>query len=312
MLYKVLNEDGTCCNGGVGAWHLPGKQPDGLWKPFGQWMPKITGNLVPCSIGYHLCREEDLVHWLGPAIWEVEAKGRVVTDTDKVVVREARLLHRVSTWSERTARLFAADCAEHVLHLFEEEYPNDNRPRKAIEAARLYANDTIGVAARDAAGAAAGAAGWDAARDAARVAAGAAAGAAGWAAAGEAARDAARAAAGAAARAAAGAAARDAAGDAARAAGWAAAGATARDAAWAAARDAARDAAGDAGLAAGWAAGWAARGATARDTALTAAWVAAWTAAGAAAGEAARDAARDTAGEWQTARLMSYLRGERP
>jgi len=32
--------------------------------------------------------------------------------------------------------LFAADCAEHVLHVWEDQYPNDIRPRKAIEAAR--------------------------------------------------------------------------------------------------------------------------------------------------------------------------------
>ena len=31
--------------------------------------------------------------------------------------------------------LFAADCAEEVLHIFEEKYPKDDRPRKAIAAA---------------------------------------------------------------------------------------------------------------------------------------------------------------------------------
>ena len=35
--------------------------------------------------------------------------------------------------------IWAADCAQHVLHLFEEMQPNDNRPRKAIEAARAWA-----------------------------------------------------------------------------------------------------------------------------------------------------------------------------
>lgn len=32
--------------------------------------------------------------------------------------------------------IWAADCAEHVLSYFEERYPQDNRPRKAIEAGR--------------------------------------------------------------------------------------------------------------------------------------------------------------------------------
>jgi len=32
---------------------------------------------------------------------------------------------------------FACRCAEHTLHFYEDKYPNDNRPRRAIEAARF-------------------------------------------------------------------------------------------------------------------------------------------------------------------------------
>jgi len=35
--------------------------------------------------------------------------------------------------------LWAAQCAEHVLHLFEAEEPSDTRPRDAIDAARAWA-----------------------------------------------------------------------------------------------------------------------------------------------------------------------------
>ena len=117
---------------------------------------------------------------------------------------------------DRAMRLMAADFAEAVLPIFEREYPDDDRPRKAIQAARYFANGKITEQERDAA--------WDAAG-----AAGAAAGAAAWAAAG-----AARAAAGAAAGAA-----RDVAWDTAGAAAWAAARAAAGAAGWAAARAAA-------------------------------------------------------------------------
>lgn len=41
--------------------------------------------------------------------------------------------------SSSQLRLFAADCAERVLMLFEKEYPDDNRPRVAIETARKFA-----------------------------------------------------------------------------------------------------------------------------------------------------------------------------
>ncbi len=34
---------------------------------------------------------------------------------------------------QKTLALWAADCAEHVLPYFEDKYPDDDRPRKAIE-----------------------------------------------------------------------------------------------------------------------------------------------------------------------------------
>jgi hypothetical protein len=40
---------------------------------------------------------------------------------------------------EKTQRLFAADCAELVLKVFESERPKDKRPRLAVEAARAFA-----------------------------------------------------------------------------------------------------------------------------------------------------------------------------
>lgn len=60
---------------------------------------------------------------------------------------------------EYVARMIAADCAESVLHLYEAEYPDDRRPRKAIEAARAFARGEIDEQAREAAARAA----WNAA-----------------------------------------------------------------------------------------------------------------------------------------------------
>jgi hypothetical protein len=37
----------------------------------------------------------------------------------------------------------AVDVAESVLHIYEAKYPNDKRPREAVEAARLYADGKI-------------------------------------------------------------------------------------------------------------------------------------------------------------------------
>jgi len=57
------------------------------------------------------------VFYLGPVIWraEIAPEAVVVECADKLVVSKARLLSRVTTWTKRTMRLFAADCAERAL-----------------------------------------------------------------------------------------------------------------------------------------------------------------------------------------------------
>jgi hypothetical protein len=65
-------------------------------------------------------------------------RGGVLTDDDH---------HTLAIW--------AAECAEHVLHLFEAARPDDARPRRAIAAARAWAiGEMKMMKARDYAGAA--------------------------------------------------------------------------------------------------------------------------------------------------------------
>ena len=55
--------------------------------------------------------------------------------------------------------IWAADCAQHVLHFFEQVQPGDDRPRRAIEMARTWAQGDVSMTqARTAAGHAMGAA----------------------------------------------------------------------------------------------------------------------------------------------------------
>jgi Imm-5 like putative immunity protein len=146
------------------------------WPEPGVWV-HVDGDLVPCEHGLHVCRSDQIVDWLNEELWIVESDDSGTLDAgDKTVVRRARLVRRLVAWDDRSARLFATDCAERVLHLFEGRYPDDGRPRRAIESGRAYARGEIS----------------DAARDAARYAAEAAAEAAAWAAAGRHARAAAR------------------------------------------------------------------------------------------------------------------------
>ncbi|MDQ6728520.1 MAG: hypothetical protein M3066_20510 [Actinomycetota bacterium] len=52
----------------------------------------------------------------------------------------------------RLVALWAAACAEHVLHLFEAVQPSDPRPRRAIDQIRAWARGEIGMSESRAAG----------------------------------------------------------------------------------------------------------------------------------------------------------------
>ena len=81
---------------------------------------------------------------------------------------------RLGEQDHRSLVLWAADCAEHVLPNFEEKYPKDDRPRKALEAGRAWARGEIAMSEARAAALAAHAAARGADHAAARAAASAA------------------------------------------------------------------------------------------------------------------------------------------
>ena len=63
-----------------------------------------------------------------------------VRDPRLVTIRRGGLL---SDADHQLLALWAAQCAEHVLHLFEAEEPSDPRPRDAIDAARAWARGDL-------------------------------------------------------------------------------------------------------------------------------------------------------------------------
>lgn len=135
--YKTLDETGFSCFGGEAEWSLPRLNDDGTWTP-GEWMPPIEYELVECKNGYHIATFNQLLRWLAPRIFEAEAGREVVRGKDKYIARKCRLLREFTNWNEQTARLFACDCIEQVLPLFEKRYPNDTRLRDSLGMIRLF------------------------------------------------------------------------------------------------------------------------------------------------------------------------------
>jgi hypothetical protein len=117
----------------------------------------------PCGSGWDI-----LLNYLGKTKADNEPLS-IATIIQSNGIKDAVWALRAVEGKDKEIRLFAADCAESDLHIYENKYPNDDRPRKAIQAARDYANGVIGkdelAAASDAAFAAS-----DAACDAARAA----------------------------------------------------------------------------------------------------------------------------------------------
>ena len=54
-----------------------------------------------------------------------------------------RIDHQIFQPDKKALALWAMDCAEHVLPLFEEKYPEDKRPRKALETLKEWINTGI-------------------------------------------------------------------------------------------------------------------------------------------------------------------------
>jgi len=163
---KFLRADG-CGPYSNKPWSLPTEAAPG------EWMPKQRISL--CESGYHATTLENALEWLSETAYVVEYRDEPEHGGTKVVGAEARLLYRLP-WHDRSARHFSADCAERVLPIFLLHFPDDDRPRAAIQAARDFADGRIGADARAAARADARDAAWDAAWAAAWDAAGAAAG----------------------------------------------------------------------------------------------------------------------------------------
>lgn len=119
------------------AGRVPSYQGGPALPPIGEWTDTVPHPKL-CVRGWHACRWEDARLHLAAELWVCELAGVVVQGPDKVVAERCRLVRQVDTptWS-----LFAADCAERALPLFEARYPDDRRPRRAIEAARAAAAD---------------------------------------------------------------------------------------------------------------------------------------------------------------------------
>ena len=164
--YKFTAAGGTTYNDF--AWPLPHDGQPGEWVEVGKPARKELTVWDLCSGRVlHATDTAHLLDWLNEELYEVEideSSGVIVAG--KIGFRRGRLVRRIEAWNERTARLFACDCAEDALQYADPK--QRDTLTASIAVARRYADGQATQKELAAARAAAGAAAWDAAGAAAR------------------------------------------------------------------------------------------------------------------------------------------------
>ena len=119
------------------------RSPHGYKFRLNKWN-KIEGELEICENGFHA--SENIIHAMGyvTAGWvaKVEVRGESEIQEDKQCWSEMRIIewHK---WTKKDSVALAIFAAELCIKEFEKACPKDDRPRKAIEAARaVLENDT--------------------------------------------------------------------------------------------------------------------------------------------------------------------------
>ena len=110
-----------------------------VWK-LGEWK-KWDGPLKLCESGFHdsPTPSESLNYVYGDRWFITETRGRHLNQDDKSTHSEMRLVKELPV--KAICVRFAIACARRSLSNYEKKYPNDGRPRKAIEAAEAYLKD---------------------------------------------------------------------------------------------------------------------------------------------------------------------------
>ena len=83
------------------------------WPAPGIWI-EAAGDLVPCRVGVHVCRADELAHWIHDELWAVDIAGDEIPGIDCLVVRRARLSHRIDAWSHGGHQRFGEACVAHA------------------------------------------------------------------------------------------------------------------------------------------------------------------------------------------------------
>ena len=118
---EIRSESGDC------IWHI------------GEWQSVRDNELIICENGFHCSRTcyQAFTYVQGEILAQVEVSGASIVNDDKEAWQKMRLV-RVWRWQKHDSVALSIFAAELVLENFEKMYPDDKRPRAAIDAARRW------------------------------------------------------------------------------------------------------------------------------------------------------------------------------
>ena len=154
-MWKFLNQKGKT---------IVSEHGNTKWK-LGEWN-HVDGEIDCCNNGFHASKTiyHAFSYVLGSVLAKVEVKGKHDDEDDKSAYSDMRIIEAYK-WTKKDSVALSIFAAEMCLKEFEKLYPDDDRPRKAIDAARaVLAHDT--AKNRSAARSAAGSAAWSASESA--------------------------------------------------------------------------------------------------------------------------------------------------
>ena len=116
---------------------LKSNHDDSQWE-IGKWR---TTECKELCVGFNCSdRVIDALNYVkGEILCEVEAKGTSFTDKDKSTWESMRII-KAWHWKKEDSVALEIFSAELVIDVFEKKYPDDKRPRQAIEAAKAWVN----------------------------------------------------------------------------------------------------------------------------------------------------------------------------
>ncbi len=107
------------------------------WKK-GAWVHQ-DGTLSICHRGLHCSKDINQAFGFvqGEILAQVEVKGQSIIEDNKECWSDMRIV-KAWKWEKKDSVSLAIYAAELVIDIYEKKYPNDDRPRRAIEAAKAY------------------------------------------------------------------------------------------------------------------------------------------------------------------------------